>query len=123
MKYKYEALRALIRGRYMSMNDVAEGIGRSLSYVNQRMSGARQWELSDVYAIMALLEIPAYQMPAYFTKDGARPDPTNVMPPLTPKQAEVITAYDQAGEIQKAVDILLGICDRRSGAKIVPIAK
>ena len=90
MKNKYEALRSLLRERYMKVEEMAAGIGRSVSYVSQRMSGVRQWELSDIYAIMELLEIPAYQMPAYFTKNGVRANPTLVRPPLTDKQAEVI---------------------------------
>ena len=67
MKNKYESLRSLLRERYMKVEEMAAGIGRSVSYVSQRMSGARQWELSDIYAIMELLEIPAYQMPAYLS--------------------------------------------------------
>jgi len=109
MKNKFELLRAAIRERYMNMADVAERIGRSLSYVTQRMSGMRQWELSDIYALMALLDIPEYQMPAYFTKDGARPAPGSVRPPLTARQGEIIAAYEQAKEMQPAVDVLLGI--------------
>ena len=112
MKNKYEALRSLLRERYMKVEEMAAGIGRSVSYVSQRMSGARQWELSDIYAIMELLEIPAYQMPAYFTKNGERANPPLVRPPLTDKQAEVIAAYDSAEKLQSAVDILLGIGDK-----------
>ena len=108
MKNKYEALRSLLRERYMKVEEMAAGIGRSVSYVSQRMSGARQWELSDIYAIMELLEIPAY----HFTKNGERANPTLVRPPLTDKQAEVIAAYDSAEKLQSAVDILLGIGDK-----------
>lgn len=109
MKNKYELLRAAMRSRYMTISQIAEKIGRSESYAERRMSGARQWELSDMYAIMSALDIPVYQMPAFFPKDGISVGAEEVCPPLTEKQAAVIAAYEQADEMQPAVDRLLGL--------------
>lgn len=106
---KFEALRFRLREKYMTTDDIVKVVGHGKSYVSQRMSGQRQWELADIYAIMKLLDIPAYQMPAYFTEDGKRPDPTLVRPPLTSKQVMVIDAYEKRKQMQPAVDVLLGL--------------
>ncbi len=108
---KYKLLRSAMRDRYITVKQIAETLGTCKSYVEQRMSGARQWELSDIYAIMDMLEIPAYQMPAYFPKDGISADLAEVCPPLTSKQQRLIMAYDECVNMQGAVDRLLGIED------------
>lgn len=110
MRYnKFELLRLAIREHYMTNADLAKYLGRSLCYVSSRMSGAKSWELSDIYAIMDILDIPVYQMPAYFTRNGERPDPNMVCPPLTKRQVDVISAYEQSSELQPAINVLLGI--------------
>lgn len=53
---------------YMDVNqkELAKEINHSCSYVSSRMSGDKDWELSDCYMILALLKEPVEKLPEYF---------------------------------------------------------
>lgn len=45
-------------------------LGKSKTYVTDRMTGRRPWSMEDAYAICDLLEIPYTDMLAYFPRGG-----------------------------------------------------
>lgn len=57
----------------MTQEELGEKIGRSKTYVSFRMTGKREWELRDVYAICDVLDIEYSEIPKYFPpKKAAR---------------------------------------------------
>lgn len=57
----------------MTQEELGEKIGRSKTYVSFRMTGKREWELRDVYAICDVLDIDYSEISKYFPpKKAAR---------------------------------------------------
>ena len=56
----------------VSQEDIAEEIGRSLSYVSSRMCGKAQFDLADIYGIMDVLQIAPENMAEFFPRNGLK---------------------------------------------------
>lgn len=56
----------------VNQDDIAEAIGRSPSYVSDRMRGKAQFNLSDIYGIMDVLQIAPENMAEFFPRDGLK---------------------------------------------------
>lgn len=56
----------------VNQDDIAEAIGRSPSYVSDRMRGKAQFNLADIYGIMDVLQIAPENMSEFFPRDGLK---------------------------------------------------
>lgn len=50
----------------MTQEELGAKIGRSKTYVSFRMTGKREWEMRDVYAICDVLGIDYSEIPKFF---------------------------------------------------------
>lgn len=69
---------AKLRGRMfeceVTCEDIANLLGRSKSYVSERMTNKRyHWEVEEAYQIMDLLNIPYEEILLYFPPNGGLP--------------------------------------------------
>lgn len=48
-------------------------LGKSQTYISDRMMGRRPWSMDDVYTLCDLLQIPCEQIPEYFPRGGKEP--------------------------------------------------
>lgn len=69
-KRTFLKLRALMTEYEYTIEELGYRIGRSRSYMNQCFCGGSQWELSDMYRILDLFQIPHERLHEYFPKDG-----------------------------------------------------
>ena len=106
MKRKYMLLRSKLRAMYITTADVAKEIGRSKCYVDTRFAGAKEWELDDAYKILAMIGVPAVELPVYFPQHGDGECKLTASQ-LTDTEAALISAYNKVPEMQNAVNVLL----------------
>lgn len=108
MKRKYMLLRSKLRAMYITTADVAKEIGRSKCYVDARFAGSKQWDLDDAYKILAMIGVPAVELPVYFPQHGDGECKLTASQ-LTDTEAALISAYNGVPEMQNAVNVLLRI--------------
>ncbi len=58
MQRKYPVLRAMLARNQLTQADLAKRLGRSYTYVNQRMTGNKSWTLDETQDIARWLRIP-----------------------------------------------------------------
>ena len=72
----YPKLRGAMQERDIRNMDLAALLGRSRSYVSQRMTAKEYfWDIHEIYAILAYLEIPLDRVFEYFPPKGGIIDP------------------------------------------------
>lgn len=49
---------------------ICQVLGRSQTYITQRMTGRKPWTMDDVYAMCDLLKIPTAEIAIYFPVAG-----------------------------------------------------
>lgn len=108
MKRKYMLLRSKLRAMYLTTADVAKEIGKSKCYVDTRFAGTKEWELDDAYKILAMIDVPAVELPIYFPRNGDGECKLTVSQ-LSDTETALVTAYNSEPEMQKAVNVLLRI--------------
>jgi hypothetical protein len=62
----YSRLKAELRANNIDLPYLAELLDRSRSYVAMRTSGARAWDLDDMYKIMEIIGWPAEKLHEVF---------------------------------------------------------
>lgn len=68
-KRTYRALRARLTATGTTLQNIADAIGRSETYVTNRMNASCQWQLDDIYKIMTYLDLPDTAIAQYFPQD------------------------------------------------------
>lgn len=67
----YAKLRGLLRERDISSADLATILGRSQSYVSERMTAKRYfWDIREIYTILAYLGISLDRIFEFFPPNG-----------------------------------------------------
>lgn len=69
-KKLYMKLRGLLHENDHTQLDLQPLLVRSESYITDRMTGKRSWELNDCYTILDWLNVPADQIHEYFPEGG-----------------------------------------------------
>ncbi len=110
---KYKLLRGKLREKFLTGEDVAKMLGRSISYVRLRIEGKRAWDLSDVHTLMRELDLPIEQMHIYFPPNGESSDNSYILETLPSELSELVAAYEHMPEMQPAVNALLGIAAKK----------
>lgn len=64
-------LRAKLKEYDIDEEYIGRKIMRSPSYISQRMTGKKPWQIDEAYAILDLIHIPHEQLPIYFPPKGA----------------------------------------------------
>lgn len=63
-------LKGRIAENEMDQKCIREAIGKSQTYVTQRMTGRKPWTMDDVYTLCDLLNIQTSEIPLYFPREG-----------------------------------------------------
>ena len=102
-----------LRGKFaalgMDQNYIARKIGLDRSSVSLRMTGRREWTLSEIYAVMDLINEPYERLNEYFPK-GGRDVPT------TQKAQSPIPRIEEGGG---SIEITLRISVESNGRVIL----
>ena len=69
-RMKFIALRQEMLANGLNQSNIADLIGRSMSYVSARLSGEKSWELNECYIILEQLNVPFSEFSTYFPKNG-----------------------------------------------------
>lgn len=72
---RYTKLRARMRERGWSGDDLGAHLGMSAQSFSHRMSGRKSWTLDEMYIIMDTLDIPHNEMYLYFGPGGQYVEP------------------------------------------------
>lgn len=110
---KYKLLRGKLREKFLTGEDVAKMLGRSVSYVRLRMEGKRAWDMSDAHTLMKELDLPIEQLHIYFPPGGESSGSSYIIETLPAELSELVAAYERKPEMQPAVNALLGITAKR----------
>lgn len=65
-------LKGRIAENEMDQRCIREAIGKSQTYVTQRMTGRKPWTMDDVYTLCDLLSIPTSDIPVFFPREGVK---------------------------------------------------
>lgn len=65
-KTRYHELRAKLYAYRFLYRDIAERIGKSVSYVSLRFEGKSDWTVDDAYLILEMIDEPAEKLSFYF---------------------------------------------------------
>ena len=68
---KFHLLKALLYEKELTQDDLAEGLGKSRSYIEGRFNGRFPFNVDEVIYISQLLEIPDTEWRKYFTEKSA----------------------------------------------------
>lgn len=66
----FRKLRGKLRELNMDQAYIAKKLGLSEVTISLRMTGKREWLLSEMYAVMDLIQEPYEKLHEYFPKDG-----------------------------------------------------
>lgn len=69
MAKPYKELRKLMYGEGIDQQAIAKHLDRGTTYVSLRMRGVASWDMSDVYALCELFDIPVGQISIYFPRE------------------------------------------------------
>ena len=70
MNKAFKELKCLLIMQDKQQSDLVRITGKSQGYITERMSGRRPFDMDDVYAICADLEIALSDIPKYFPPKG-----------------------------------------------------
>lgn len=70
MTKAFKELKCLLILQDKQQSDLVRATGKSQAYITERMSGRRPFDMDDVYAICAELEIAFSDIPKYFPPKG-----------------------------------------------------
>jgi len=72
----FYALHGALKANDLTIQDVADELGRSLTYVNVRMAGKESFTLDEAYAILDMVGADESEIYWYFPKDkkGRKPN-------------------------------------------------
>ena len=70
MTKAFKELKCLLILQDKQQSDLVRATGKSQAYITERMSGRRPFDMDDVYAICAELEIAFSDIPTYFPPKG-----------------------------------------------------
>ena len=68
MPKPFSKLRHALEDADISRVDIAVKLGKSRSYVDERMRGERAFSIRDAYAIIDVLNAPVTELAAYFPR-------------------------------------------------------
>lgn len=54
----------------ITQSDLADLLGKSTTYVSNRMRGKHEWELEDLYRIAEIAAIPSDEILTFFPRKG-----------------------------------------------------
>ena len=69
----YAKLRGALAEIDMGQRELAIRLGKSKTYVMERMTAKKPWDLTDCYAIIDLVKVPNDQMFELFPRNGGIP--------------------------------------------------
>jgi DNA-binding XRE family transcriptional regulator len=65
-QHRFKALRKEMYGADLDQETLGKALGKSRTYISNRLSGRYEWDMSDVYAICKLFDIPHEKIAEYF---------------------------------------------------------
>lgn len=68
MAKPFSKLRHALDDADVSRADLAARLGKSRSYVDERMRGERAFSIHDAYTIIEVLDVPVAELASYFPK-------------------------------------------------------
>jgi DNA-binding XRE family transcriptional regulator len=63
---RFKALRMEMYGADLDQETFGKALGKSRTYISNRLSSRYEWDMSDVYAICKLFDIPHEKIAEYF---------------------------------------------------------
>jgi len=70
MPRAYQKMRGYLQAEGYEQTDVAEELGRSITYVSNRYTGKEPWNQDEMYKIMDLIKQPYDRLHEIFPKGG-----------------------------------------------------
>ena len=78
MAKPFKELIKLMYAEGIDQRCLAKQLGKGTTYVSYRIRGLAPWDMSDVYALCDLFEIPTNEIPVYFPREDITPRTSQV---------------------------------------------
>lgn len=74
----FKKLKTALFANDIDQKMLCKKLGKSQTYITQRMMGRKPWTMDDVYVICELVNLPLNEVPIYFPRGGKEPSRAHI---------------------------------------------